>query len=103
MKTLHHPMGFDCRLVKSQYMNKRLALQLIDSKDSSAVCTITVNLPDVPLGENEILVKSYSENEGIDKMLEQSKLALPTGRKIQSGFVKIPVFKLNPEILAEYV
>jgi hypothetical protein len=82
---------FDCRVVKRKYENGRLALMLIDAKDGSPVATATVNIPDVKLGKNEVLIKDYSENQGMLQVLEEAGIVRATGERIRSGFVEIPI------------
>lgn len=79
------------------YPNGRPALELIDASDNIPYTVASVNLPDVLLDENEILIKDYSENEGILDFLVQNKIVYPTERGVQSGFVWIPVCILRPE------
>jgi hypothetical protein len=52
--------------------------------------TVTVNLPDEPLGEDEVFVKDYSGGEGTLAALEEAGLARATGRSARSGFVTVP-------------
>ena len=54
----------------------------------------TVNVPHAHLEEGEVLIKNYSENEGILEMLEKEGVVERTGRTVPSGFVDIPVCKL---------
>ena len=80
-----------------KYANGRTRLELIDSIDNFPYATATVNLPDVLLEDNEILVKDYSENEGMLDFLTANNIVIPTERGVQSGFVWIPVCILRPE------
>ena len=88
-------MGFDCVVQKTNYGNNgRTALQLFDLTDGAPVATATVNIPDVELGENEVLIKNYSENEGMLEALEKGGIVSRTGESISNGFVTIPIAKL---------
>jgi hypothetical protein len=84
---------WDCTLQKSRYDNDRLALSLVDEEGPVATCT--VNMPDVPLGRNEVCIKDYSENEGMAAALEAAGVIKPTGRTVRFGFVEIPVCELQ--------
>ena len=65
------------------YPNGRPALELIDVTDHIPYAVATVNLPDVLLEDNEVLVKDYSENEGIlDFLIDNNIVTLPTSRDI---------------------
>jgi len=85
---------WDCILQKRTYPNKRTALQLIDSEDGSPVATATVNFPDEPLNNDEVLIKDYSENEGMYQSLVDAKVISEAIEFIQRGFVQIPKCKL---------
>lgn len=86
---------WNCVVVKREYDNGRPALQLIDAEDGSPIARATVNLPDVELGPNQVIVKSYSENEGMLEALVAADVALPV-RMIRTGFVEVPVCELMP-------
>jgi hypothetical protein len=83
-----------CSVVKRQYDNGRVALQLVD--EEGPVATATVNLPDAELGKNEVLVKNWSENQGMLDALVAARVVKPTGKTIRSGFVEVPVCELQP-------
>ncbi|WP_435008078.1 DUF4313 domain-containing protein [Tundrisphaera lichenicola] len=87
---------WDCTVQKRQYDNGRPALQLVDAEDGSPIAKATVNLPDVPLGKNQVLIKSYAENEGLLEALTEAGVVKPTGQTVRSGFVEIPVCELQP-------
>lgn len=81
-----------CTVMKHRYSNGRVALSLVD--EEGPVATATVNLPDVPLGKNEVLVKDWAENRGMALALEKAGLVKPTGQTVRSGFVEVPVCEL---------
>lgn len=89
--------SYDVAISLGTYKNGRTSLQLIDMEDGCPYATATVNLPEVLLEENEILVKDYSENEGVLKFLLDNKIVTPTEKGVQSGHVWIPVCILNPQ------
>ena len=70
------------------------ALSLVD--EEGPVATATVNLPDVPLGKNQVLIKNWSENEGMLDALVAAGVVKPTGETVRSGFVEVPVCELQP-------
>lgn len=88
--------SWDCIVQKRQYGNGRTALELVDAEDGSPIAKATVNLPDVALGRNQVLVKSYSENEGMLEALVAAGVVKPTGETIRSGFVEVAVCDLEP-------
>ena len=86
---------WNCLLKKSHYQdNGRVALFLIDAEDGEPISTCTVNLPDEPLGDGEVFIKDYSENEGMAEFLVREGVVERTDRVVQSGYVRIPVCKL---------
>jgi hypothetical protein len=82
---------------KRNYSNGRPALELFDAEDGLHYAYATVNLPDVVLGENEVLIKDYSENEGMLDFLVKNCIVYPTSRGIQSQHVWFPLCILRPE------
>ena len=87
--------GFDCMVQKTCYgENKRTALRLLDLTDGFPVATATVNISDVELKENEVLIKNYSENEGMLEALESAGIVRRTGEYVSNGHVKIPIAEL---------
>lgn len=85
-----------CVVRKSQYGNDRPALQLIDAEDGSPIATATVNLPDVPLGRNQVAIKNYSENAGMLEALVDAGVVKPTGQTVPSGYAEVSVYELQP-------
>jgi hypothetical protein len=77
----------------SEYTNGRRALSLKSGKGASAL-VITTNLPQDAVETDHVVVKNYSENEGIlEACIEQGILAPPT-RLIPGGFFDFPVCKV---------
>jgi hypothetical protein len=79
------------------YPNGRVSISLFDTEDGCPYAIASVNLPDVLLADNEVLIKDYSENEGILDFLLENKIVSRTENGVQSGFVWIPVCTLNDE------
>jgi hypothetical protein len=85
----------------NKYTNKRTQIQLLDSEDGSPVTTVTVNLPDEPMMEDEAAIKNYAENVGVLSFLRENDLILEVKRVVRSGYVNIPIVKLNLDRLKE--
>jgi len=92
---------YQCTLKVEAYSNGRTALCLIDAEDGSPVCTATINVPEVELKPNEVIIKNYSENEGILDVLVNAGIVTPTGRYISIGYVSCPVCIIDPNHLCE--
>lgn len=80
-----------------KYANNRTSINLIDVNDNQPYAVATTNLPDVLLLDNEVLVKDYSENEGVLEFLTTNNIVVPTDKWVTSGFVDVQVCVLNPE------
>lgn len=92
-----------CTVVAATYTNNdRWAILLIDSEDHTPIATASVNLPDVPLEDNQILIKTWSENEGIELCLMDAGVITenPLGY-VPTGFTTALVAELTPEFLKE--
>jgi hypothetical protein len=82
---------YDVILSWGKYGNGRKALEIIDSEDGFPVMVATVNIPEVPLTENEVIIKNYSENEGVLEFLQENGIVGPVKREVGTGFVSFPV------------
>lgn len=83
-----------CTALLRSYANGRPAVVLVHSSDQSPVACATVNLPDVALAADEILVKDYSENQGILAALVAAGIVITTGRTVSCGFAQAHVCRL---------
>lgn len=72
----------------------RVRLELADVRDGYPYATVTTNLPEEKLEEGEIIVKNYSENEGIYEQLLAQGIVGPTIRFASGGFPGLVVCKL---------
>jgi len=80
-----------CNVEKHKYSNGRLALRLTDIEDGSPIATATINIPEYPLGEGFVIVKDYSENEGMLDALTKAGIVQHTGGTITSGYITAPI------------
>jgi len=93
---------FKCFVMKDKYKTAdRNAMILKDQEDGSMVAVASVNVSGTDLADDEILIKDYSENEGMLDALVGAGYVMDTGKKVRSGFVEIPICKLlkdgNPD------
>jgi hypothetical protein len=84
------------------YENDRPALLLVDENNGEEIATITVNIPEYPLKENEILIKNHSENQGMVQVMVNADIVKHNGYSISSGFVAIPVCVLLYDLTKTY-
>lgn len=91
---------WNCNLVKARYENNRIALVLENADypehddDPSPIATATVNLPEYPLADDEVIIKDYSENKGMLQCLMNYKIIGPPVVIIHGPFVDFPVCKI---------
>ena len=89
----------NCYFVKNKFANSK-AMRLSVWNDDGPVCTVNVNANGIP--EGSIAVKTWSENEGLDKAMQAIGLigTEPIGFAVSGGGAS--VFKLNENVLEEY-
>jgi len=79
------------------YPNKRYAIgycSIAEEGYPEFECAATVNIPDEPLEDDEVIIKDYSENEGIYNMMVAAGHISPAIRYVNTGFVTCPICKL---------
>jgi hypothetical protein len=79
-------------LDKMTYANGRTVLLLMD-REGQVACA-TMNLPEHDIEPDEIIVKTWSENESMLKFLVRNRICADTGRDIETGLVKARVCRL---------
>ena len=67
--------GAECTLAFSEYENGNTAIVLMDGGTHYAVATL--NDPELELEADQVLIKDYSENEGMVKALQDAGLVQP--------------------------
>jgi hypothetical protein len=96
-KLTAHEQSYNVTIELNKYSNGRTAIQLNDTLSGEPYTTATVNIDHVLLADNEVLIKDYSENEGMLDFLIKNNIVTPTPNGVQSGFVWLPVAILNDE------
>lgn len=74
---------WDCIVQKARFMRGGLALMLIDAHDRSPVARATINVEGVQLADDEVIVKDYSENEGMFEALTSAGIVEDTGKRVR--------------------
>lgn len=101
--------SLNCFLKLAYYnQNSRLVLQLLSAEENAdkgvfyeePITTATVNIPEIPLKDNELIIKDYSENEGILETLKQNGLITDIKREISTGHVTVHVVEKTSKLLA---
>jgi hypothetical protein len=90
---------WDCVGLWHRYSNGRFALQLVDADTGEPIATATVNIPPEPLEDGEIIIKSYSENEGMVDALVKAGVIEKPHRAIKTGWVQadVAMLKMRPD------
>lgn len=83
-----------CDVVLKRYSNNRIAIVLNDVEDGSKVATATINIPSAELADDEVIIKSYSENDWMYECLFGAGVVGPVKRYIKSGYTNNVVCKL---------
>jgi hypothetical protein len=81
-----------------EYTNSQTALELIDTLDGSPVLIASISVPEIALGKHELIIKDYSENEGVLSFLVENNIIRLLGRHIATGLITAEIV----ELLAEY-
>lgn len=84
--------GEEIDILHTQYKNGTIGLQLMD--DEGPYATFTYGLPGVALAEGEFLAKAGAENESLRQPMLDTGLFVDTGRRVESGFIEIEVWKM---------
>ena len=93
MKTVQFK-HWNCNMVFAKYSNGRTAIKLMDPETGEPIAVATVNIPECPLTGNEIIIKDYSENEGMLSALVNAGVIEDTGKTFPSGFITANICKL---------
>jgi len=70
------------------------SISLIDTEDGEPVAIATVCIPKVKVNPGEVIIKNYSENEGILYVLIEAGIISEPKRYIKTGYVDCPVCDL---------
>lgn len=103
--TLRHYSCSSCWLDAATYADGGgLALVVmardLDDQFDEQVLIATVNLPGAPKGDNEVYLKNWSENEGLEENLIAWGVIEPEPAGFQrTGFVSAPRYRLTPAFM----
>lgn len=82
----------DLRILQTAYREGATALHLV-AADGEPWGTLTVNMPGTELAADELLVKTWGENEAMREPALHTGLFVDTGRRVTSGFVEAEVWR----------
>ncbi|WP_047865473.1 hypothetical protein [Rubrobacter aplysinae] len=89
--------GYTCNAYRDRYPEGgATAIYLTDIRDDKPVATATVNVPEAnpQLGIGAVLIKDYSEGEGMMAALEEAGVAADTGKTIPIGFTEAKIARM---------
>ncbi len=86
--------GLICTVDFRNYENGRIAIWLTVKRTGEDAAVATVNIPNFPLKDDEVIIKNYSENEGILDVLIQAGVVSESFDKADSGYISADVCKL---------
>jgi len=87
--------GYELGAYLTEYANnKATAITLVDMEDGCDYAVATINIPELSLPSNQVVIKNYSENEGIlEKLIAEGVVSEPINI-VQTGFVTVPICRL---------
>lgn len=86
---------WDCDVFKARYpANKQNALVLHDADDGDPVATASLCMVNEVIEDDEVIIKEYSENDGITNVLIEAGIIGKAIRHFPSGYVILHVHKL---------
>lgn len=98
---------WDCAVELGKYSNGRLAISLVSAHNNEdldiyqgePIATATVNVPDIYITSSQVIVKDYSENEGILKFLQENGFVSEKTTTHSLGFVDVYVAEKTAKLL----
>ena len=86
-----------CEVNIQQYQNGRTCLQLIDTEDGCPYTTATVNVPEQSLHDDEVIIKTHSENAGVLSALRSSGWIKEVVKIIPLGYTTATICRLSDQ------
>jgi hypothetical protein len=88
---------FKVKLSWDHYRSGKAIAIMGTTLDGEPFSVLTVNMPGYHLGENEIIVKTWSENEQFAIAARESGYFEQTGRTVPTGYVEASIWKIKEE------
>jgi hypothetical protein len=88
--------GTEVYVKLSTYPDGNARLDLQDAKDGFPYATCSLSMPNVLLCDDEILVKNYSENQGMTDFLVKNNIVTLTHTGMDINGSWAPVARINP-------
>lgn len=94
METTYKYKEYEVHIEKRRYGNNRVALALVEGNTMDPIAVATVNLPEYLLPDGHVLIKSYSENEGMLRFLMCNNIIDEPIGIVTTGYTGVYVCKL---------
>lgn len=78
---------WNCNVEFAKYNNGRTAIQLTEVETGEPIAVATVNVPDWPTYENHVIIKDWSENEGMYDVLHEAGIVGSIITLVPTGYV----------------
>ena len=91
---------YEIDIKMSKYRNGHHRMDFIDHRDGLPVLVASVAIEE-SLSPDEIAIKDYSENEGVLNFLMEEGIISSPLKYFNSGFVRIPICKIDETFLKE--
>jgi len=85
---------YTCKAIITNYADGNTAILLEDAATGEPIATASVNIPEANVADGYVIVKDYSENEGMLDALVEANIVTFTGSYISSGFIEAPLCEL---------
>ena len=93
--------GYKCAIKTAEYIHKlaghrSIAIILVDADNDEELFYATANMPNETLDYNEVVIKDYSENEGMLHALIMAKIITVPERYTKTGMLPICKLRILP-------
>lgn len=87
--------GFTCEVDLREYANNnRKGLSLYVKESGEPYCTATMNMPEIPLNDDEVIIKNYDNNTGVLEALVGAGIIEDLQKTVPLGFVDVHICRL---------
>lgn len=91
---LSHEVRMEYKFEAFLYFNSRPAIQVYD-EDCCPYCTLSVNIVEADLADDEICVQAWNLPTEFTQMLLASGKFADTGRVVEVGYTSAPVWRIR--------
>lgn len=83
--------------------NGPLAIKAFDARTDEPAFIATVNLPEHTINSDEAFIKDYGENQGVLAFLRENGIVTDIVKHVRSGYVDIPLCKIDLDKLKSLI